>query len=217
MNAREFYQTIGQIDDGLILAAGEQPVRKKRFAMGQWALAAAACVCLVLGGAWVYFFNAPIVWNEGAVGAVSNSKLLIPAGSTPRELSEMELAGYYQLDPLPDVLGDDLRQVHTGAALYVDDGGAVVHDFNQVRYESADGNRGVTVTLSRISPAAPAADGARASRIHGNSVVLTQDSSIPGYLLLEARWERHGTTVCLSAEGLDKEEFTAIAGQLIGG
>lgn len=217
MNAREFYQTIGQIDDDLILAAGEQPARKKRFAMGQWALAAAACICLVLGGAWVYFFNAPIVWNEGTVGAVSNSKLLIPAGSMPKELSGAELAGYYQLDPLPDVLGDDLRQAYTGAALYVDDGGAVVHDFNQVRYESADGNRAVTAALSRISSTAPAADGARASRIHGYSVVLTQDTSIPGYLLLEARWERHGTTVCLSAEGLDKEEFTAIVGQLIGG
>lgn len=217
MNAREFYQTIGQIDDDLILAAGEQPVRKKRFAVGQWALAAAACVCLVLGGAWLYFFNAPVVWNEGAVGAVSNSKLLIPAGSTPRELPEAELAEYYQIEPLPDVLGDDLRQVYTGAVLYVDGGGAVVHDFNQIRYESAEGNRSVTVTLSRISPTAPAADGARASRIHGSSVVLTQDTSIPGYLLLEARWERHGTAVCLWAEGLDKKEFTAVAGQLIGG
>ncbi len=217
MNAREFYQTIGQIDDDLVLAAGEQPIRKKRFAAGQWALAAAACLCLVLGGAWVYFFNAPVVWNEGPVGAVSNSKLMIPAGSTSRELSEMELAGYYQIDPLPNVLGDDLRQVHTGAALYVDGGGTVVHDFNQIRYESADGNRAVTAALSRISSTAPAADGARASCIHGNSVVLTQDGSIPGYLLLEARWERHGTTVCLSAEGLDKGEFTAIVRQLIGG
>ncbi len=43
--------------------------------MSQWALVAAACVCMVLGGAWIYFFNVPFVWNEDTVSVSASDKM----------------------------------------------------------------------------------------------------------------------------------------------
>ena len=47
------------------------------------------------------------------------------------------------------------------------------------------------------------------------SVTLTEDASIPGYLMLSAQWERNGTTVHLSSEGLDKKAFITVLKELI--
>lgn len=210
MNAKELYLTIGQIGDDLILGANEECGRKKKPTIHLWLAAAAACLCLVCGGGYLHFFGTVTVWNTGATEYVAKSS--IPENSTVQDLSREDLSDYYRIT-LPGVLGD-LSEMPADVRLYTDADGRVLYDRNVFRYENADGSKGVNLTLSRVS-SAPENDGEKASRIRGTSVTLTEDTSIPGYLLLSAQWEQDGTTVRLAAEGLTQDELLAILKELI--
>lgn len=211
MNAKELYLAIGQIDDELILEANEQPAGKRRQVIRRWALAAAACVCLVAGGVCLQLFSTSVIWNAGRAETVS--KASIPEQSVMQPLTPEELPDYYQL-ALPETLDGDLFRVDGGPALYTDGQGLVLYDRNVICYESADGTKSVSLTLSRVSGVQQEQAGA-ASRIRGVPVVLTQDDSIPGYVLLGAAWEQRGTTVRLSAEGLEQAELVSVLKELI--
>lgn len=209
MNAKELYLTIGQISDDLILGANEERSKKKKTVIRLWLAAAAACVCLVCGG-YLHFFGTVTVWNTGATEYVAKSS--IPENSTVQNLSMEALSDYYRIT-LPDTLGD-LSGIPADIRIYTDADGRVLYDRNTLRYENADGSKTLNLTLSRVS-SAPQNDGEKASRIRGTSVTLTEDTSIPGYLLLSAQWEQDGTTVHLAAEGLTQNELIAILKELI--
>lgn len=211
MNAKELYLAIGQISDDLILDAntpgvgrGQRYVRRLRIA------AAAACFCLLLGGIYIRFFGVAAIWNTGTAEYAAKSS--IPEGGTVQSLSADDFRDYYHIT-LPDTLGS-LSRTSADAFLYADAQGSVLYDRNLIRYESADGSKGLNLTLSRVSPA-PQSSGGRASFIRGVSVTLTQDASIPGYLLLNAQWQQDGTTLCAAAEGLEKGELISILKDLI--
>ena len=210
MNAKELYLTIGQIDDDLILGANEERGKKKKPTIHLWMAAAAACLCLVCCGGYLHFFGTVAVWNTGATEYVTKSS--IPENSTVQDLSMEDLSDYYHI-MLPDVLGD-LPRMPADVRIYTDADGRVLYDRNMFRYENADGSKGVNLTLSRVS-SAPQNNGEKASCIRGTSVTLTEDTSIPGYLLLSAQWEQDGTTVHLAAEGLTQDELVAILKELI--
>ena len=209
MNAKELYLTIGQIGDDLILGANEERSRKKKPVLHFWIVAAAACICMVCGG-YLHLFGTVAIWNTGVTEYVAKSS--IPENSTVQDLSMEDLSDYYHI-MLPDMLGD-LSRIPADARLYTDADGRVLYDRNVFRYENADGSKGLNLTLSRVS-SAPQNDGEKTSRIRGTSVTLTEDTSIPGYLLLSAQWEQDGTTVHLAAEGLTQDELLAILKELI--
>ena len=211
MNAKDFYLAIGQISDDLILEAGTAGLHRwQGHARRLWMAAAAACFCLLLGG-YLRFFGTVAIWNTGIT--MSASKTSIPEDSAIQSLPPDALQNYYHI-ALPDTLGG-LTRTSAEAFLYTDAQGSVLYDRNLIRYESADGTKGLNLTLSRVSPA-PQSSGETASRIRGVAVTLTQDTSIPGYLLLNAQWEQDGTTLCLAAEGLERDELISILKELIG-
>lgn len=210
MNAKELYLTIGQVDDDLILAANAEHSKRKKPAVRLWVIAAAACFCLVLGGGYLHFFGTAVVWNEGPTEYAAKSS--IPAYSAVQSLSADALPDYYCIT-LPDTM-DDLSRIPLDIQIYTDAQGNAVYDRNVFRYENADGSRGLNLTLSRVS-SAPQTAGERVSHIHGAAVTLTEDTSIPGRLLLGARWEQNGTTVYLAAEGISRDELVAILKELI--
>ena len=210
MNAKELYLAIGEIDDDLILAANAQRGKRRKPAARLWMIAAAACFCLVLFGGYLRFFSASAVWNEGS--AEYAAKPVIPADSLAQSLSEDTLGDYYHITP-PDTL-NGLSRMPADAQIYTDAQGGVVYDRNVLRYESADGSKKLDLTLSRVS-SAPQNTEEKPSRICGAAVTLTEDTSIPGYLLLGARWEHSGTSVRLSAEGLSRDELIAVLEQLL--
>ena len=210
MNAKELYLAIGRVDDDLILAANAEHSKRKKPAARLWMIAAAACFCLVLGGGYLHFFGTAVVWNEGHTEYAAKSS--IPAYSAVQSLSADALSDYYHIT-LPDTL-DDLSRISANAQIYTDTQGNVVYDHIVLRYESADGSKGVNLTLSRVS-STPQNDGEKASRIRGTSVTLTEDTSIPGHPLLNARWEQNGTTVHLTAEGISRDELVSILKELI--
>lgn len=209
MNAKELYRAIGEIDDDLILAAAPSAVNTRRPAW-RWALAAAACLCLLLAGAYLRFFADSVAWNEAPLSI--SAKLPMPADVTIQTLPSSELAAYYGL-ALPDALDGGLLRASADGMLLADAENAVVYDRNLVRYESADGARRVLLTLSRVTPM-DEPSGTR-SRIRGTSVLLTQDLSVPGLSLLGAYWEENGTRIALSAEGLDPETLLNVLKTLL--
>ena len=212
MNAKEFYRAIGQIDEELILAAGERSEKRKKHAVRLWAMTAAACFCLIIGGAYMHFWGVSVVWNEGT--AEYAAKSVIPADSAARMLTADELSAYYQV-PLPDALNGGLYRTDADARICTNAQGTVVYDRNVVRYESADGVGSLNLTLSRVTAAPQTTEREAVSRVRGTAVTLTEDASIPGYLMLGAQWERNGTTVHLSSEGLDKKAFITVLKELI--
>ena len=210
MNAKELYLAIGQVDDDLILAANAEHSKRKKPAARLWMIAAAACFCLVLGGGYLHFFGTAVVWNEGPTEYAAKSS--VPAYSAVQSLSADALPDYYCIT-LPDTM-DDLSRIPLDIQIYTDAQGNVVYDRNVLRYKSADGSRSLELTLWRAS-STPQTAGEKVSRIHGAAVTLTEDTSIPGYLLLGARWEQNGTTVHLAAEGISRDELVAILKELL--
>lgn len=122
-------------------------------------------------------------------------------------MTDEELTEYYKLT-IPKTLSGMLRQKDVYAQIYTDSEGTVIFDRNLIRYESTDGTQTIHFTLSRVSPDIPVGDSVKCSRIHGIPVAFLQDTSVPGYLLLCARWEQNGTTIQLSAEGWNKKRFS---------
>lgn len=210
MNAKELYLAIGQIDDDLILDASAARGKRQKPVPRFWRIAAAACLCMVLFGGYLRFFGSVVVWNAGVTEYAA--KYTIPEGSGVQSLSADALADYYHIT-LPDTL-DDLSRISAAAQIYTDAQGSVVYDRNVFHYESADGSKELNLTLSRVS-SAPGSSGETTSRIRGVPVTLTEDTSVPGYLLLSARWEQNGTSIRLSAEGLNQDELITVLKQLI--
>ena len=210
MNARELYLTIGQIDDDLILNANAERSNRQKPVLRFRVIAAAACLCMVLFGGYLRFFGSVVVWNEGNMEYAAKST--IPENSTVQNLSMETLSDYYHIT-LPDALGE-LSRMSEDAQIYTDAQGDVVYDRNVFRYESADESKKLNLTLSRVT-SEPESSGERLSRIQGVSVTLTEDTSIPGYLLLSAQWKQDGTTIYLAAEGLTQDELVSILKELI--
>lgn len=210
MNAKELYLTIGQIDDDLILGANAERGKKKKSAVRYWAIAAAACFCLMLGSGYLHFFGTSAVWNTGAIEFVS--KAAIPENSTIQVLTSKGMSDYYHIT-LPDALGD-MSRIPTDAQIYKDAQGGVLYDRNQFYYKSNNGTKDLILTLSRVS-SIPQNGGEKVSRIQGVSVILTEDESVQGQLLLSAQWEQDGTILHLTAEGLDRGEFITVLKELI--
>lgn len=211
MNGKDLYRAVGQIEDDLILAANEEPVKKTQAPIKLWALAAAACLCLVcLGGYW-RLFGTTIVWNQGS--DVSISKFAIPEGSVPRELTLAEAEDYYRIGTFPDTLGDELRRTGPDTVcIYTDVAGTPVYDGAQLWYEGPNG-AAVWISLARVS--APRIPAGRLSRIGGIPAVLAESEELPGYPTYSARWERGGTFVCATGNGLDKTEFIALVEEFL--
>ncbi len=211
MNAKELYLTIGQIDDDLILDACAKRGKQRKTVLRFGMIAAAACLCLTLFGGYLHFFGTVAVWNAGTTEYAA--KFTIPEDSNVQSLSMEALTDYYHIT-LPDTL-DDLSRISADTQIYTDAQGRVIYDRNVFRYESADGSRELNLTLLRAS-SAPENDEKKVSRIRGISVVLTENTSIPGHLLLSAQWKQNGTTLRLASEGLTQEELVSILKELTG-
>lgn len=140
------------------------------------------------------------------------AKFSIPENSRAQNLSVDALSDYYHIT-LPDTL-NSLSRMQADAQLYTNTQGNVLYDRNVFRYESADGSKGVNLTLSRMS-SVPQNTEEKISRILGVSITLTEDTAIPDLLLLSAQWEQNGTTIHLTAEGLSRDEFIAILKELL--
>ena len=212
MSGKDLYRAVGQIEDDLILAANEEPVKKPKAPVRLWALAAAACLCLVCLGGYRIFFGTSIVWNKGAGASVS--KFAIPAGSIPQELTVQEAEDYYQIGPFPDMLGQGLRR--TGPDLiciYTDGAGTPVYDGARLWYERVDGSGAVWISLARVS--APDVRAERTSRIRGIPAALTESEEFPGHPTYSAQWEQNGTFVCVTGSGIGQAEFIALAEELL--
>lgn len=211
MNGKDLYRAVGQIEDELILAANEEPVKRPKSPIKLWALAAAACLCLVcLGGYW-RLFGTSIVWQEAP--GVSVSKSSIPEGSVPKELTAGEAESYYQIGAFPETLGQGLRRtgpdtvcIYTGAA------GTPVYDGAQLWYEGSNG-AAVWISLARVS--VPAMQAERSSRIRGVPAALTVSEELPGESVYSAQWERNGTFVCVTGSGIGQTEFIALVEEFL--
>lgn len=212
MSGKDLYRAVGQIEDDLILAANEEPVKKSRAPVRLWALAAAACLCLVCFGGYRHFFGTSIIWQKPP--GISVSKSSIPEGSTSKELTVQEAEDYYQISAIPETLGQGLRR--TGPDLiciYTDRAGTPVYDGAQLWYERADGSGAVWISLARVS--APDVQAERSSRIRGVPAALTESEELPGYPTYSAQWEQNGTFVCVTGSGIGQAEFIALAEELL--
>lgn len=181
MNGKALYEAVGLLDDDLILEANVRKVTKRKLWI-RFAAVAAACFCLAVG-LYTRFSGDSLVWNEGMAGI--SVKLAVPADCEPTALTDEKLAEYYQMAVLPAVLGDGLKRTDIGAQLYVDKEG-------------------------RVSFTAPVMPDAKPSYVQDVRVTLTEDTSIPGLSMLGAQWEKNGTTIQLSSEGLRQDEFMDI-------
>lgn len=212
MNAKELYRAIGGIDDDLILAANEAKVRKKNHPFRLWAAAAAACLCMILTSVYSNYRGSSIIWNEGYTSfAVKTS---IPENSTMHSLDMDQFSKYYGIS-LPDILDDQLVRTDLGLQVFTDSQGNVVYDRNMIHYENSDGTKSINITLTRVSFMTPVSPDVKLSKIHGTSVALTEDLSIPGTALFSAQWEQDGTEILVSSEGIEKTEFLSIIKTLI--
>lgn len=212
MNGKDLYRTVGQIEDDLILAANEEPVIKPKAPVRLWALAAAACLCLVCFGGYRHFFGTSIIWQE-APGA-SVSKPFIPEGSAPRELTVQEAESYYQIGAFPETLGQELRRTGPDVfRIYADKVGIPVYDGTQLWYEDPDGSGTVWISLARVS--APAIQAERSSRIRGVQVALTVSEELPGEPIYSVQWERNGTFVCVTGSGIGRTGFVALVEEFL--
>lgn len=211
MSGKDLYRAVGQIEDDLILAANEEPVKKVKAPLSLWALAAAACLCLVcLGGYW-RLFGTSIVWQEAP--GVSVSKSSIPEGSVPRELTGQEAEDYYRIGAFPEDLGQGLRRTGPDTVcIYTDVAGTPVYDGAQLWYEGPNG-AAVWISLARVS--APAIQAERSSRIRGVPAALTVSEELPGESVYSAQWERNGTFVCVTGSGIGQTEFITLVEKLL--
>ena len=211
MNAKELYLASGAIDDDLILDAAFQPAKQKTLRNIRRAAAVAACLCLLLGGGYLRFFSVCVLWNEDP--APLTAKFSVPENALMQAIADQGFSDYYRLS-LPETLGR-LSLVTKDGQIYTDAQGTVLYDRNLIRYERSDRTQSVTLALSRVSASLSAPAQGRHSRIHGVSLILMEDTSVPGQPLLSAQWERHGTTVCLSAEGLNENELVSLLKELL--
>lgn len=210
MNAKELYLTIGQISDNLILDADTEHGKKKKPTIRFWAIATAACFCLMLGSGYLHFFGTSAVWNTGTIEFVS--KVSIPENSTIQILTTEDMTEYYHITP-PDALGD-MSRIPTDAQIYTYAQGGVLYDRNEFYYESKDGNKNLILTLSRVS-LIPQRGDEKISRIQGVSIILTEDESVQGQPLLSAQWEYDETSAHLSSKGLNQDELITVLKQLL--
>ena len=212
MNAKELYRAIGGIDDDLILAANETEVRKKKHPLRLWAAAAAACLCMILTSVYSNYRGSSIIWNEGYTSFAV--KISIPENSTMCPLDMDQFSKYYGIS-LPDALNGQFVRTDPIVQVFMDSQGDIVYDRNLIRYENSDGTKSVDLTLARVSFMTPVSPDAKLSKIHGTSVALTEDLSIPGTALFSAQWEQDGTEILVSSEGIEKTEFLSIIKTLI--
>lgn len=210
MNGKDLYRAIGQIEDGLILDANGEPARARRPSPALWALAAAACLCLVCLGVFRQFSGPALIWNEAT--GVSISRFGVPEGSVPLEMTRTEAEDYYRLGEFPDVLGQGLRLAEPSAFyIYTDAEGTPVYDSTELWYSGPEGSVGVS--LARASAQAMPREGL--SRIKGTPVYLTASEEFPDYPVYTAQWERNGTAVCVTGDGMDRTEFIALVEELL--
>lgn len=211
MSGKDLYRAVGQIGDDLILAANEEPVKKVKAPLSLWALAAAACLCLVCFGGYWRLFGTSIVWLEAP--GVSVSKYSIPEDSVPRELTAGEAESYYQIGPFPETLGQGLRRTGPDTVcIYTDAVGTPVYDGTQLWYEDPNG-AAVWISLGRVS--APEIQAERSSRIRGVPAALTVSEELPGESVYSAQWERNGTFVCVTGSGIGQTGFIALVEEFL--
>ena len=87
MNGMDLYRAVGQIDDDLILAANQPPVKnvtKTRLPIRF--LAAAACLILAVCGICAHVFRTSVIWNEGPVETLGGFS--VPSAFCPMQNAE---------------------------------------------------------------------------------------------------------------------------------
>lgn len=211
MTGKDLYRVMGQIDDSLILDANEKPAKVRR-SPALWALAAAACLCLVCVGVFQRFWGTSLVWNEESGASIS--RFAIPEGSVPLEMTRAEAEDYYRLGAFPALLGQTLQLAEPSSfTIYTDAGGNPVYDHMEIWYGSPDGSVSAGISLERASARAMPHGGL--SRIRGVPVYLTASEEVPGYPTYSARWERNGTAITVMGNGMDRSKFIALAEELL--
>lgn len=211
MNGKNLYRAVGQIGDDLILAASEEPTQKAKAPVRLWALAVAACLCLVCFGGYQHFFGTSIVWEE--VPGASVSKSSIPEDSVPRELTAGEAEDYYKIGPFPETLRQGLRRTGLDTVcIYTDATGTPMYDGAQLWYEGPNG-AAVWISLARVS--APEIQAERSSRIRGVPAALAVSEKLPGESVYSAQWERNGTFICVTGSGIGQTEFIALVEEFL--
>lgn len=213
MTSKQLYQAIGDIDDSLIQAAAEAH-GPRRTARTFYRLAGiAACLCLLCGGLFLGLRRDALYINELSVPLAS--KVLVPAdkNTTLVPMTYAELLAYYGLEPLPDVLGQELlREDRSYFALYQDQAGQILYDTNSLYYSSRDGSKSVSLTLAKAEElSAFLPKEMKRSRIGGVSVILASKDQA-AYL---AGFGRAGLSVKIVAYGLSESAFIDLVKELI--
>lgn len=217
MNREMFYREIGDIDDDLIQAANEACGRKPK----KWILyriaGLAACICLICGGVLWGFWRESIYINE--ISAPAILKVVVPSDENTKivPVTWQELLAYYEMEQLPDKLGEDLvRAEQSQYVLYQGQEGNILYDTNKVYYDSANGNKTLSITLAKVRKTSLISqEKIRKSSIGGSAVLLAAASDDEGYTTYLAEFTCREVLVQVMAEGVKESEFTKAIQEII--
>lgn len=211
MNREALYLEIGNIDDDLILEAGEARGRQKSGISFVRFAGIAACLCLICAAVLFGISGDTVYFNEAE--APIAAKVLDPAdeNTTILTLNYQELLGYYGLAPLPDALCGLHRLEQSQYYVYQDSGNAR-YDTNVLQYRSADGGQTLSVVIAKEDPYYKTqGTGLKQSRIEGVPVVLAAAEN--GVYWAEMDYQ--GVNLRIVAWGIDEAVFANIVREII--
>lgn len=215
MKRESFYLEIGNIDDDLICEAENARGYKNRRSYVYYFAGIAACLCLICGGMLYSTQRDVIRYNTATISA--SSKVVIPEGTTMRNLTYAELLDYYGLQEFPDTLSGLCRTGRSVFSVY-ENAGDIIFDENVLQYASADGQQTVTVTIATDEYCVVSDKSAEKSRIDGMSLVLAVSENAAGKsgeYLYRAEIFDEGVYLRVVSYGMDEEEFIKIVRELI--
>ena len=214
MNSETFYKEIGNIDDDLIQAASEAHGRKRRFTVFYGIAGIAACLCLIFGGLF-FVSKKDVIYINDISSPMTNAKLIVPSteGTKTVVMTYQELLSYYGTERLPNELENGLDMTKQSYfAIYRDQTGNVISDTNILYYNSADGSKGLSVTLARFDklPEIPDND-IKQSKLDGVSVVLASADRAEYF----AGFRLNNISINITSSGLNEEDFINAVKEII--
>lgn len=215
MNRESFYLEIGNIDEDLICEAQNAKGHKNRPKYSYYFAGIAACLCLICGSVFYSLQREVIHYNKANM--MASTKVVIPEGTTMRNLTYSELFDYYGLKAFPDTLSGLHRSERTTFNIY-ENAGEIIFDENSLQYVSGDGQQTVTITIATDEYCMVSDKTAEKSRIDGVSMVLAVSEKTigkSGQYMYRAEYCGEDLYVRVVSTGLDEEVFIDVIRELI--